>query len=306
MYRDVVHSKAETKSFAMVESGGAGDSGESTNAADANTLIVRKTKPGRRNKPGMEVSAIRNSQSKTNMENGALVASKTSKSPSKIICYRCGKDDHTLKQCPLPFQPKLAFAPARNNTTKRTVLSNDQTDGCEDVIGDEKGEGEHDREVETEAAPLFGQVHIATEEEERDWVASWLEKSDLVMAFDADYAEVFLSGQNPIPISSTGAKFIVDSGASSTVCGKQWLVDTANQFNFSVPTEWMSSDKTFRFWQLIEVFVAGKSDHIGRDRWNECCWIVPSRNIIYDHGHYTDGNSLDRLKIITAVYACKS
>ena len=98
---------------ATMNAGASEESDDSPTTIGRNTLAVRKSKPARKNKPGMEVSAIRNSQSKTNMENGAMMSTRNSKPPAKIIRYRCGKDDHTLKQRPLPFQPKLEFAPSR-------------------------------------------------------------------------------------------------------------------------------------------------------------------------------------------------
>ena len=30
-----------------------------------------------------------------------------------LVFFRCGKDDHTLRNCPLPFQETLAFEPTK-------------------------------------------------------------------------------------------------------------------------------------------------------------------------------------------------
>ena len=78
MYRDTIQTKTDSKAFMTMDAEWNGDSDDSPNTLDQNAFIVRKTKPGRRNKPGMETNAIRASQSKTNMENGTLIAQKSS------------------------------------------------------------------------------------------------------------------------------------------------------------------------------------------------------------------------------------
>ena len=168
------------------------------------------------------------------------------------------KNDHTLKQCPLPFQSKLAFAPVRK-TTQRTFVVNNQAESIDEVIGGGEEELERDPDTSTESAPLFEQIHIATEEEERDWVASRLGESDQIMAFDNGIDdEVFLSEQIPLPISIPSVHFIIDSGANSTVCGEGRLMRTASRFGFPIPSKWIPSLKTFRFGNMSKYSSMGR------------------------------------------------
>ena len=82
-YRDVVSRKGDSESFVTIDTVQNDESGGSPTTEEHNALVVRKTKPGRRNKPGMETIAIRNSPAKTDMGNGTLVAQKGSKPPGK-------------------------------------------------------------------------------------------------------------------------------------------------------------------------------------------------------------------------------
>ena len=61
MYRDVLPTKAESKSFVTTEQGEYEECEEIRGGNDSNTLLIRAGKAGRKNKPGVEVSAIRNS-----------------------------------------------------------------------------------------------------------------------------------------------------------------------------------------------------------------------------------------------------
>ena len=92
--------------------------------------------------------------------------------------------------------------------------------------------------TDAECHPMFEQIHIATEEEEKDWVASWLEQSDQILACDNADTEVFLSELSTFTCSFDREKslpFIIDSGASSTVCGIQWLKHASSRFKSAIP-----------------------------------------------------------------------
>ena len=73
-----------------------------------------------------------------NLKNQILAFDSDSKGSSKgIFCYRCGKPDRTLRNCPLPYTPALAYAPSRDKdgTVKKTMLAY----MCEEEkTGDEK------------------------------------------------------------------------------------------------------------------------------------------------------------------------
>ena len=250
LYRDAVTSRQDSRAFVsgeILEQSGSGRTSEE----EYETLIVKRAKPKKKNKPGMESFAIRKTQVQTNMDNGTLYAPKTTKPAQKgIICYRCGKTDHTLRQCPMPFQPKLAFAPARIPEKKTFVAIN--AAGSEENVSTDNADhidtSANSEPVEsTEAEKLFEQVHITTEQEEQDWIASWLERSDQIMVCDEENTEVFLSELETTTSKVPTLSFIIDSGASSTVCGLKWLNKTADTYGFAVPKTFNLSNKAFRF-----------------------------------------------------------
>ena len=85
------------------------------NETASSTLVARgKARP---RKPSMEVNAIRNSMAAANIPNQTMHQSDVlpaAEAPSRVgRCWRCGKTDHLLKQCPMPFTKLLAFAPKR-------------------------------------------------------------------------------------------------------------------------------------------------------------------------------------------------
>ena len=223
LYREVVSSEQESRAFVLDDVGINSEMEKISDDGEYETFVMRRPKVGKRNKPGMETTAIRKAQSQTNMENGTMYAPKTTKPNKGIVCYRCGKTDHTLRQCPLPFQPKLAFAPVRNDVKKTYIASRTKdTEENEEVnpsIGTEQQE-EQENSNAADSTPIFEQVHIATEEEEQDWVASWLERSDQITACDHDDTEVFLSELETRTSRSSPLMFIIDSGASS-ICVAQ-------------------------------------------------------------------------------------
>ena len=91
--------------------------------------VVRKPKKGRI-RPGMEGQAIRRSANQMNLENSINAARVPDpmKSPPAGICYRCGKSDHLLKNCPLPHTRKLDFAPnrAKPSNTSQTLVAGEE------------------------------------------------------------------------------------------------------------------------------------------------------------------------------------
>lgn len=129
LYRDVINQKSDSEVFNVYDAVSSGEGEDASEIGENDAFAIRKARPGRRNRHGMETSAIRKTQSQTNMENGVTLASKANPgSTAKLVCYRCGKAGHTLKQCPLPFQPKLAFAPVRPAPKRNFVSTNDNDD----------------------------------------------------------------------------------------------------------------------------------------------------------------------------------
>ena len=257
LYRDVVHGKTDSKTFVASEATDSADGEAASEIGEHDAFAIRKTKPGKRDKPGMETSAIRKTQAQLNMENNTMYTQKNTKSPSKIICYRCGKSDHVLKQCPLPFQQKLAFAPVRP-PVKQSFVANSSSMDDEGTSFSLEDTSVPPGIVDSESSlPLFEQIHIATEEEEQDWVASWLEKSDQILSCDLDESDIFLSDMKTSSSLPAKMHFIVDSGASSSVCGMKWMLQMSSLFAFTLPKKFSPSKKTFRFGNLTKYNSSG-------------------------------------------------
>ena len=78
---------------------------------DTSELYLVKRKKGgntTRNRPGMEQLAAKQAGSTMNLGSEVF--------PGKgIQCYRCGKTDHVLRDCPIPYTKTLAFAPQKSD-----------------------------------------------------------------------------------------------------------------------------------------------------------------------------------------------
>ena len=60
-------------------------------------VLRRKGKGPSRNRPRNEVSEVRKATLDPNIPNDALVGK------GGLRCFRCGRDDHVVRGCPLPF-----------------------------------------------------------------------------------------------------------------------------------------------------------------------------------------------------------
>ena len=162
-----------------------------------------------------------------------------------IICYRCGKGDHVLRDCPLPYTATLAFAPRKGKST-----SKGKNKGT--FVADEEQFG---GQVHTEDDPSTGidQVNLASPEtveshetmgrsnsqdhqisgmRENQRLSGWFGEHSAHDAYTAQCmdGEEWLyfdmetessalkrnESQNPMPF--------IDCGASRTVVGVPWLL----------------------------------------------------------------------------------
>ena len=90
----------------------------------------------------MEQMAVRRTQDAMNLKNPILAFDSDGKGSSRgIRCYRCGKPDHNLRNCPSPYTPVLAYAPTRSKdgTLNKTLMA--------DTLDVEKSEEEKSEEV---------------------------------------------------------------------------------------------------------------------------------------------------------------
>ena len=124
----------------------------------------------------METKSIRKSQADMNVEN--TMAMQRLK-PGTLICYRCGKKDHLLGNCPLPYQPTLAFAPKKDHAVKTTLLVEEEgTERTDSQV--DNPQNAHEDTSEPVSDLLTIQNLMPEEEESReDWdedlrLASWI------------------------------------------------------------------------------------------------------------------------------------
>ena len=246
MYRDDT-AKPDSRAYVTNEAMG--------QLSDDDVLVVRKMKP-KRNKPGMESQSIRRSHGLVNLDNQVLVQEKNSggkPNSNQIICFRCGKNDHTVRTCPMPYQKVLAFLPNAKSKPRNILMLNDHAEDIVDakethITNDSTGQETAETPTENQSGES-AHVHMATEEEisEDQWIANWLSTTDQVMTCE-DYIEDVFGMSKPKSFSTdNNPLLIIDSGASSTVCGLSRLIEISSKYNLKMPSEFKSSNKTFRF-----------------------------------------------------------
>ena len=101
-----------------------------------------------------------------------------------MVWYRCGKSDRTLRNCPLPYTPVLAYAPSRGKdgmVQKTLVSAAQESDGCVDFI--ETDQSATTPEVtsagmENDAnAPLTAEVSENSRNvQESAWISQWIDQ----------------------------------------------------------------------------------------------------------------------------------
>ena len=111
----------------------------------------------------METKSIRKSQPDMNMDNAMAVQRVK---PGTLICYRCGKKDRLLKNCPLPYQPTLAFAPKLNHAVKNTLVMEEGSETQEETPNDMVSSVPAEIPEQTNPPDLLTMANIPLREEE--------------------------------------------------------------------------------------------------------------------------------------------
>ena len=210
----------------------------------------RKGKGSQRNRPGNEESAIRKETSDSNIPNDSLFQSKGLK------CFRCGKDDHVLRDCPLPYAKVLAYAPQKGGETGTFMRDSESPElidlnaqlPVEDAfIGnlsnpilrvEDREENPKDQEIE---------------EGEDTWIGQWFQHDSMTFMTSVE-TEIIPNPVSAFEASSAksdnpGASLVtplIDSGAARTVCGKSWLLRWMRQGKTTLP-QLSPSSTEFRF-----------------------------------------------------------
>ena len=223
---------------------------------DDDVYFQKKGKRPSRNTPGMEQMAIKKTGPQMNMMNDVMLG-------KGIRCYRCGKDDHVLKDCPLPYTAVLAFAPRKGKSdaqkSSKKVYFVDQDDGQQPEnpsnlctpAADETTETSPDNECESGNVERVG---------DSAWISSWFNADE-----DAYVAECFesIAGEeekmiyqmNRHPsgasshstLSSQSEGLIIDSGASRSVSGLDWILRWTMLSQESLSQYIRPSKRIFRF-----------------------------------------------------------
>ena len=103
-YQDI-NTSGKEESLSFMAQNSDGFSSQPDEEAEQVFVLRRKGKGTSRNRPGNEVSAMRKATNESNIPNDSLFQAKG------LICFRCGKTDHILRDCPLPYTEVLAYAP---------------------------------------------------------------------------------------------------------------------------------------------------------------------------------------------------
>ena len=212
------------------------DAGELNGEGSPDELLSLRKSPKKKARPGTEAKSIRKTQADMNMDN-AMVVQRVK--PGTLICYRCGKKDHLLKNCPLPYQPTLAFAPNKDSMAKNTLLADEESNlpgemGGATVLNDPAhiSESKLEPTIPTDLINVPNTPPTDEEEAHGDWIedlrlASWvIPTTESILVCESNISKIFQtldtttettqsdSMKNSLPI------IIIDSGASSTV----WIV----------------------------------------------------------------------------------
>ena len=230
---------------------------------DDQIFVIRRGKgKGGRNRPNLEQTAIRRTQDSMNLKNQIFAMDGAGRpgASKPMICYRCGKSDHTLRNCPLPYTPVLAYAPIRDKDgpVRKTMMA-------ESHLDDSTGEVITDYQPETPVeAPLGDQTSVVppvTNEDcpeqqwgnnESAWISQWLEQVqdieeiavcemvDLRPSLSVLHAKTdFKSLSSP--------QVLIDSGASASVSGRGWINRWLLMAGIHTFPPLRPSNKIFRF-----------------------------------------------------------
>ena len=226
-------------------SGGAGvEDGEDSDASAEEALLAKRAFK-KKGKAGMDVTAVRRTTVNTGMANGKGILNtgevehaleNTTNRVQKTngpLCLRCQSPDHFWRQCPMPFRKDLNFGGNPQNVTPKPKFANRSKDDlkrtlltmAEDIMLENESL-EKAYAVDHDDGPNTHDVEEPSEEEKVHlcWVSSI-------------YRVQVREGSN------VSTCVVIDSGASSTVCSKEFL----HGLNPNVWKNRRESDKKFRF-----------------------------------------------------------
>ena len=249
------------------------DKNETFLSDDDQIFAIRRGKgKGGRNRPNMEQMAIRRTQDAMNLKNQIFAMDSAGKGGASkgVICYRCGATDHTLRNCPLPYTPVLAYAPSRGKDGKlrSTMLADTLGDpiNSEDKIDIPSELTPENVTDETNPMVVSQDVGVLAEDccydPESAWVSQWLdqvhdvEEIAVCEVVDSQTSLSVLHTKTDLMSLST-PQLLIDSGASASVAGREWIKQWLLLAGITTFPVLQPSDKVFRFGNMCTYASAG-------------------------------------------------
>ena len=230
----------------------------------------------------METNAVRNAVSLNNIPNRNLTGVAESNGKNTGFCYRCGKSDHLLRDCPLPFTRILAYAPRKGQGKGNAMVATGSSpEALPDIISGAFNSSGKDlnstSEQQAEISPLNPQCEESntTAISDGEWMELWLkdtlmtshefinnnrcqvreEVNHQVFTVSDEFVDLGASAfylPNDCGIAKAShnrldvGDLIVDSGATATVAGLKWMRKWLKDNNKTRP-QLSESNKCFRF-----------------------------------------------------------
>ena len=238
-------------------------------------VYLLKKKKSTKNRPGKEQMAVKRTNDATNMPNATFAETPDAQNAmffgkGGIFCYRCGKDDHVIRNCPFPYTATLAFAPQKGGSPQKG-----KSTGMPDGEGSSNGAFFAANETSAQTGNSTD-AHEASEQNEQivsahqnvtvtndnggdlsdqQWLSGWFEEecphdaftaqrfgNEEWMYYDAPDQTSALRGDIP-----RNHEPLIDCGASKTVAGLLWLLSWLSRSSADVMQMLSPSNRVFRF-----------------------------------------------------------
>ena len=214
---------------------------------------IRKVAPKSKRSKGLRTNAVNSSRNfytggsaSSNASTKSTTATGIKKGASTLRCWRCG-GNHSWRQCHLPWQKTLAFGTNignnSGNSSTKSIETASLTTGMQNIPENsstpprstcDTGKGQM-CEDKTESIKL-------TEEE---WISKYnLSIGSINVVTQLEEVSEVHNDTNGKSVFMGKQQIVLDSGATSSVVGRQWLQD----FRGSNPiSSLLSSKKRFKF-----------------------------------------------------------
>ena len=196
-------------------------------SADQNEQVLMLKGGKKGNRPGMEASAIKGTENQLGFNN-KFSGNGGKSAVLEKACWRCGSKDHMAQDCHLPFQKVLAFGPSSGkgkSKDKRILMVEEMKSTEEDPNIQTSGEEKTDDNIADEMKEEEALTVFNTEDND-EWIAQWWEGDHVWMVStneDINCPIYFTEGNTHDITDNPIRQAIIDTGASASVVGIQWL-----------------------------------------------------------------------------------